>query len=106
MHLRQTTTLGKPGITYGACETLTTNKQRIQKFKEDSKYTAYHNELDKAFFQLDIVLMVILKICQKEDHLIKYYMIRYLTLLKVQNNNGYQRCLASIINEFFDVCCC
>lgn len=100
MHLRQ------PRFSYSDCRPFTKNKQRIQKFKEDSKYTAYHNELDKAFFQLDIVLTVILKICQKEDHLIKYYMIRYLTLLKVQNNNGYQRCLASIINEFFDVCCC
>lgn len=52
MHLRQTTTLGKPGITYGACETLTTNKQRIQKFKEtqDSRYI-YLSELGKVCFQ-------------------------------------------------------
>ena len=42
MHLKQ------PGFTYSACEPLTKNKERIQKFKEtgDSRYI-YRNELDK-----------------------------------------------------------
>ena len=49
MHLRQ------PGFTYSACEQLTKNEERIQKFKEtgDSQYI-YQNELDKACFQHDM----------------------------------------------------
>ena len=49
MHLRQ------PGFTYSDCGPFTTNKKRIQKFKEtgDSRYI-YKNELDKAFFQHDM----------------------------------------------------
>ena len=45
MHLRQ------PGFTYSAYGTFTTNKRRIQKFKEteDLRYV-YQNELDKACF--------------------------------------------------------
>ena len=49
MHLRQ------PGFTYSACDQLTRNKQRIQRFMEtgDTKYI-YRNELDKACFQHDM----------------------------------------------------
>ena len=49
MHLKQ------PGFTYSACEPLTRNKQRIQKFMEtgDTNYI-YRNELDKACFQHDM----------------------------------------------------
>ena len=45
MHLNQS------GFTYSACEPVTKNKERIQKFKEtgDTKYI-YRNELDKACF--------------------------------------------------------
>ena len=51
MHLRQ------PGITYSVCGPITKNKERIKKFKEtgDSRYI-YKNELDKAYFQHDMVL--------------------------------------------------
>ena len=50
MHLKQ------PGLTYSACEALTKNKERIQKFKEtgDAIYI-YKNELDKTCFQHDMV---------------------------------------------------
>ena len=43
LHLRQ------PGFTYSACELITENKARIQKFKEtvNLRYI-YPNELDKA----------------------------------------------------------
>ena len=49
VHLRQ------PGVTCSACEPLTKNKEKIQKFKEtiDSQYF-YQNELDKACFQHDM----------------------------------------------------
>ena len=51
MHLRQ------PGITYSVCGPITKNKERIKKFKETggSRYI-YKNELDKAYFQHDMVL--------------------------------------------------
>ena len=50
MHLKQ------PGFTDSACGPFTKNKGRIQKFKEagDTSYI-YKNELDKAFFQHDMV---------------------------------------------------
>ena len=43
------------GFTYSACGPFTTNKERIQKFKEtgDTSYI-YKNELDKACFQHDM----------------------------------------------------
>ena len=49
MHLKQ------PQFTYSACGPFTTNKERIQKFKETggSRYI-YKSELDKACFQHDM----------------------------------------------------
>ena len=46
MHLRQ------PGFAYSACGPFTTNKERIQKFKEtgDLRYI-YQDKLEKACFQ-------------------------------------------------------
>ena len=54
MHLRQ------PGFTYSVCGLFTKNKKRIQKFKEtrDTKYI-YRNELDKACFQHNMVILKI-----------------------------------------------
>ena len=47
LHLKQS------GFTYSACEPLSKNKGRIQKFKEtgDTKYI-YRNELDKLVFNM------------------------------------------------------
>ena len=58
--------LMQPRFTYSACGRFNKNKERIQKFKEtgNSKYI-YQNELIKL--------------------LIKYYVIKYLILLKIQN---------------------
>ena len=50
MHLK------RPRFTYSACEPLTKNKERIQKFfqrKGDQRYL-YRNELDQACFQYDM----------------------------------------------------
>ena len=57
------------------CGTYTKNKERIQKFKEteDSRYI-YQIKLDK---NLEIYL--------ENSLLIKYYVIKHLTLLKIQN---------------------
>ena len=60
---------------YSACGTFTKNKESIQKSKEMS---------DKFCFQHDIV-MEILRICLEEQLLIRYYMIKHLILLKIQN---------------------
>ena len=67
MNLRQ------PGFTYSASVPFTESKERTNKFKEigDSRYIS-HNELDKACFQHDM-------------QLIKYYMIKHLIFLKIQN---------------------
>ena len=50
MHLNQ------PGFTYCACGPFTKDKERIKKIKEteDSRHI-YQNELDKAYFQHDIL---------------------------------------------------
>ena len=64
MYLRQ------QGFTYGACGPFTKDRERIKIIKEtDSKYV-YHDKLDKPCFQHD---------------LIKFYVIKHLMLLKIQN---------------------
>ena len=75
MHLRQ------PVFTYTVRGPFT--KERIQKVKEtgNSQYI-YQSELDKASFQHD---MEILKISLEEQFLMKYCMIKHLTLLKFRN---------------------
>ena len=47
-------------------------------------------------------LLAILKICLKEWLMIKYYMIKHLTLVKPPKYDGYQLRLASIFYQFFD----
>ena len=46
----------------------------------------YKNELDKACFQHDMIYLIeILKIYQGKQLQIKYYVIKHLILLKIQN---------------------
>ena len=53
MHLKQ------PGFAYSACGLFTINKERIEKFIQTGNTDfIYRNELDKAWFQHDIWLMV------------------------------------------------
>ena len=54
IHLRQ------PGFTYTACETLTKNKERIEKFKEtrDSRYQELAEELQKPIIRKNKKLKV------------------------------------------------
>ena len=75
-HLRQA------GFTYSVCGPITKNKERIQKFKEtrDSRYI-YQNELIKACFWL----IEILRIYLGDQLVIKYYMIKHLTFLKIKS---------------------
>ena len=49
LHLKQ------PGFTYSACDQLTKNKERIEKFMQPGKTDfIYGNELDKTCFQHDM----------------------------------------------------
>ena len=48
--------LKQPGFTYSACGSFTKNKERIEKFVETGyTYFIYKNELDKTWFQHDMV---------------------------------------------------
>ena len=50
MHLKQ------PGFTYSACGPFIKNKERIEKFMQtENTDFIYKNELDKAYFQHDMV---------------------------------------------------
>ena len=77
MHLKQ------PGFTYNACEPLTKNKERIQKFEEtgDTSYI-YKNELDKACFQRDMAYGDFKDLVKL---LIKFGEIKHLILLNIIN---------------------
>ena len=74
-----------PRFTNSAWGQFTKNKGRTQKFKEteDAKYT-YQNELNKVCFQCDMAYRH-LKAWEEEQFLIKYYMIKHLILLRIQN---------------------
>ena len=77
--------LKQPGFTYSACGPVTKNKERIKTFKEtgDSRYIC-QNELNKACFHHDIAYGDF-KYFIDEYLLIKYYVIKHLILLKIQN---------------------
>ena len=77
MHLRQ------PRFTYSGCGHFPKCKEK--KFKETGDSRSIHqNGLAKLSFNM-IWLMEILRICLEEQLLIKYYMIKHLVLLKIQN---------------------
>ena len=82
MHLEQ------PGFTYSVCGLFTKSKEGKQKFKEtgDSRYI-YQNELDEKCFPQDMAYGDS-KIYLEEQHLIKYYVIKELMLLVIQNIMG------------------
>ena len=75
-HLRQT------GFTCSACGPFTKNKDSIRKFQKtgDSKYI-YQIELSKVCFQHDMADRDFKE--PEEQLLIKYFAIKYLTLLKI-----------------------
>ena len=75
MHLKQ------PRFIYSAYGPFTKNKERIQKLKKtrDSKYIYKKLAFNTTW------LTEILKIYQEGQLLIKYYIIKHLTLLKIQN---------------------
>ena len=82
IHLRQ------PQFTYSACGPFTKHEQRIQKFREtgDTNYI-YKNELDKACFVHDAAY-------SDSKDLTKRYHYHF---------DGYQKGLASVVYNFFDL---
>ena len=97
MHLRQ------PGFTYSAYGTFTTNKRRIQKFKEtgDLRYV-YQNKLDKACFQHGIAYGDFKKLTRRtaSDKILRD---KAFNIAKNPKYDRYQRGLASIFCKFFTI---
>ena len=79
VHIRQ------PELMCSPCRPFIKNKERIQKFKEtgNSKYIC-QNELDKASFQHDMSYRDF-KDLPRRTAAVRYYVIKYLILLKIQN---------------------
>ena len=96
MHLRQ------PGFTYSACGPFAKNKERIQKFKQtgDSRYI-YKNELDKAYFQLDMAYEDFKDLTERTAA-DKVLQNKAFNIAKNPKYYEYQRGLASIVYKFFD----
>ena len=95
MHLKQ------PGFNYSACGTFTKIKERIQKFKEtgDTIYI-YKNELDKAYFQYDMVYGDF-KDIKRRTASDKTLRNKTFNIAKNSKYHGYQRGLASMVYKFF-----
>ena len=96
MHLRQAS------ITYRACGPFTNSKERIQKFQErgDSRYI-YRNELDRAWFQHDIVYGGF-KDLPRRTASDKLLLDKAFDIAKNPENEDLQRVLASMIFKHFD----
>ena len=95
MHLKQ------PGFTYSACGPFTKNKERIQKFKETGDTSCiYKNELDKACFQHDMAHGDF-KDLKRRTFSDKILRDKALNIAKYTKYDGYQRGVASIVNNFF-----
>ena len=102
MHLRQPASVDKSGFTYSACGPISTNKERIQKFKEtgDSRYI-YQNELDKACFQHDMAYGDFKDLTRRtaSDKILRD---KAFHIAKNPKYDLYQRRIASMFYKFFD----
>ena len=96
MHLRQ------PGFTNNACGPFIKNKKRINKLKKtgDSRYI-YQNELDKAYFQHDMVYEDF-KDLNRRTAADKVIRDKVSNIAKDPKYDGYQGGLASMVYKFFD----
>ena len=96
MHLRQ------PQFTYSACGPFTKHTQKIQKFREtgDTNYI-YKNELDKACFAHDAAYSDSKDLTKRTvaDKILKN---RAFNIAKDRKYDGYQRGLASMVDNIFD----
>ena len=96
MYLRQ------PGFTYSACRPFTKNKEKIQKLieKGDSR-CIYHNELDKACLQHDMVYGYFKDLSRRAAS-DKIFRDKAFKIAKNPKYDGYQRRLASTVYKFLD----
>ena len=94
MHLRQ------PGFTYSACGPFTKKKERIKQFKEtgDSRHI-YQNDLDKTCFQHDMADGDF-KDLPRGTATDKYYVMKCLLLLKIQNTMNFNAPLLQCFKNF------
>ena len=95
MHFRQ------PWFRYSACGPFTTNKERINEFKEtrDSRYI-YQNELDKACFQNDMAYGD-LKDLNRRAAADKLLHNKAFDIAKNLKYDGYHRAFASMVYKLF-----
>ena len=96
MHLNQ------PVFTYTACGSFTKNKEIIQKFMQTGNTNyIYKNDLDKASFEHDMVYGKYKDLTKRT----KSGRVLRDKDFKIASNpkyDGYQRGLASMVNNFFD----
>ena len=92
----------QPGFTYSACGPFTKNKQRNQKFMQtgDTNYI-YRNELDKAYFQHDMVYGDF-KDLKRRTQSNKVLNDKAFEIANNSKYVGYQRGLASMVYKFSD----
>ena len=96
MHLK------KLGFTYSACGPFTTNKERIQKFKETgSTNHIYKNKLDKTSFRHDMAYENF-KDLPRRTASDKFLRDKAFNIAKNPKYDGCQRGLASMVYKFFD----
>ena len=97
LHLKQ------PGFTYSACDQLTKNKERIEKFMQPGKTDfIYGNELDKTCFQHDMAYGKSKDLTKKTESE-KVLRNKAIKIAVDPKYNGYKRGLASVVFiKFFD----
>ena len=96
VHLKQ------PGFTYSACGPFTTNKERIEKFRQTGNTDyIYKNDLDKAWFQHDMTYDKY-KDLTKRTQPYKVLRDKAFEIASNPKYNGYQRGLASMVFKIFD----
>ena len=96
MHLKQ------PGFTYSACGPFTKNTERIEKSMQTGNTDfIYTNELDKVYFQHDMVYGKSKDLAKKtqSDKVLRAKAFKIASDLKY---DGYQRGLTSMVYKFFD----
>ena len=94
--------LKQPGFTYSACDPLTKDKERIEKFMQTGNtYFIYKNELDKAYFQYNMAYGKSKDLAKRKQS-DKVLRDKAFKIASDPKYDGYQRGLASMVYKFFD----
>ena len=90
------------GFTYGAWESFTKNKERIQKFKQrrDTEYI-YKNEFDKACFEHDMAYGDFKDLARRiaTGKVLRY---KAFNIARSPKYDEYQKAIASMVYKIFD----